>query len=143
MSETHAALKHILTTLAAAEGVTDLVGTRIYAGTAPRETAYPFITVNPAGGTDRRVPGADGRIMSRPRWLVLAVHNQNDLTVTGEIATAVDAALTGSGDDLTIYGQAYRVQAVHREEPLDQLPSTEGSTYVRSGGYYRTQVHKL
>lgn len=143
MNEAQAALTHLVAALSADDAVAELVDDRIYYGAAPEGAAYPFVLISPGGGTDRRVPGADSRIMSRPRWLILAVHNENDLLVTGAIAAAVDAALLGSTDDLTVNGQEYRVQSVFREEPVERVGTVDGVTYVNSGGYYRTQVHKL
>ena len=143
MNEAQAALKHLMATIAADDDVAELVAGRVYYLVAPAGAVYPFVLISAAGGTDRRVPGADGRIMSRPRWLILAVHNENDMLVTGAIAAAVDAALLGSGGDLTVNGQEYRVQGVFREEPVERGGAVDEVFYLNSGGYYRTPVHKL
>lgn len=151
MNEIDAAGKHLFDTLLAHEPLTDLIGERVYEYSAPdvdsdgnpATVVYPFVVYSHAGGTDRQVAGSDTRMMTHPRWLVLAVHNQRDSVLTRAIASAADNALTGSSAEVEIDGTTYAVQTVYREEPVERGGSVDGVFYLNSGGYYRTPTQKL
>lgn len=143
MNELDAAAKHIYDTLLAHDALTDLIGTRVYELDAPDEAVYPFVVYSFAGGTDRQVAGADQRMITRPRYLVLACHDQRDMATVRAIANALDDALTGSTADVTLDGVTYAVQTVRREEPVERGGDVNGVYYVNAGGYYRAPTQKL
>lgn len=145
MNELDAAAKHLFDTLSAHDALTDLVEDRIYELAAPEDPAvvYPLVVYSFAGGTDRQVAGSDTRMLTRPRFLVLAVHDQRDMAACRAVASAVDDALTGSSGQVELGGVTYAVQTVHREEPVERAGPMDGVFYVNAGGYYRAPTQKL
>jgi hypothetical protein len=140
MNETGAAAKHLQDTLAASEALTAIVSTRIYADAAPEGATYPLVVISHAGGSDRRVPGADGRIMTRDRWQVVAVNSERSPALVRKISGLIDAALLGSTDTVTLDGQDYHILSVYRDAPIDRGGEVNGKYYVQSGGLYVAPV---
>ena len=143
MNELQAAAKHLRETLLAASGVTALVGARVYELEAPKNATYPFVVYSLAAAGDLTQAGGDGRVIVRPRWLVLAYVARRDMGAARQIAGAVDAALEGSGDALTVDGQGYHVQTMYRDGPVERGGDVDGKFYVSAGGYYVSPVYAV
>lgn len=143
MNEVDAAAKHLFDTLVADAGVGALIGDRIYHAVAPEEAAYPFVIYSQHTGRDRLAAGGQGRMLVRSRWLILAVHNENDMARVRKLASTVDAALVGSAATVEIDAQSYHVQSVSRREPVERVGERDGTIYVNAGGYYATSAYSV
>jgi hypothetical protein len=140
MNETGAAAKHLYDTLLASEALAALVGTRIYADAGKQGATYPFVLISHMGGSDRRVPGADARMMTRDRWLVACHHNERNPALARKISGLIDAALVGATDTVTLDAQAYHILAVYRDQPVERGGDVNGVYYIQSGGVYVVPV---
>lgn len=146
--ELDAAEQVLYTKLAADAALTALVGTRIYAYSAPQNPTYPFVVFSvQAGGPDRSALGGANRVVARPLYLVKAVGAPGDGSVSfvnaGAIANALDAVVQGMDGQATISGTTYRVQTLGRETPVRYLETREGLRYPHAGGLYRLWVQSL
>lgn len=144
MSEERAAIKHLTDTLKANSAVAALVGTRVYEGAAPQNAVFPYIVFGmQSAGNDRNQPGGDGRMMSRALWLVKVITQgspSSGSSVADNINDAVDAALVGSTDVVTINAATYTILSICRTGHFRMIEPAETVRYHHVGGLYRIQV---
>lgn len=125
----------LYTVLAADSDVTDLVGTRIYDGLAPRGATYPVIIFNFLTGSDVMAVGSI-RVMNSGLYQVKAVAQATSYADVSPVADAIDSALhraSGSVGDGAIL-------ACRREQPIVYIEQVNDLQYRHMGGLYRIQV---
>jgi hypothetical protein len=120
--------------------VAGLVGARIYASLASQGASFPLVLFNYQGGQDLHAVGSGGRIWTRSLYLVKAVCEGGSYGPAAAIAGALDAALEGYEDTVTLSGVAYHVSVAGRETPVRYTEGSEGKIYRHSGGIYRLLV---
>lgn len=126
-----------------------IVGDRIYKDEAPEadphtgvSPVYPLVVFQLQGATDVTGAGPDGRLMTRPLYLVRVIHT--DETTAADLATAagrVDTLLTvDTPVTITAAGAEYQILSSARERPFDNSEHYQGQRFDALGGYYRIEV---
>ena len=136
MNEEQALAVWLATELAADAGVSALVSSRIYEAQGPQGATFPYVVFALNRGADTHFSGSNGRAFSRIRYVVRAVTEGNSFARADVIARAVDAALVGRDEVVTVDGQGYHIQVVGRETPVRYPETVEGVRYNHVGGIY-------
>ena len=150
INEVAAASDWLYQKLAAAAGVTGIVGGRLYSLVPQPDPAEPDAGRTPYVSwdmyTERDIPviGADRRAWAIPTFLVVGVYTVPAGGETWEdsdtLAQEIDRALTGqrgpvAGWDATVLG-CYRLQHYRQQ----RWETAEGLLYLRQGGIYRVDT---
>ncbi|HNB50417.1 MAG TPA: DUF3168 domain-containing protein [Anaerolineales bacterium] len=120
--------------IAGVSGITALVGTRIYFGTAPAGATYPFVTFAfSGGGEDRETPQHRKNLVYLVQGVSQISKSQAN-TLAELLETAFDEAT------LTISGWTNIWTAVEEHLPAFEMDTQTGKQTWRAGRYVRIRL---
>jgi hypothetical protein len=123
---------YLYSTLSGDETLMGLI-TGVYAGFAPEDAAYPFVTFHLQSSSDTL--GNGGSVaLSEPQITVLAVNEGWSPSALGDAASRIDALL--SSTTVTVQGDT-RILGAVRVRPLSDEDWVQGKRFNRLGGLYR------
>jgi hypothetical protein len=133
MDELARAEAWLYATLSADTALAALVGTRIFAESAPDKTVFPFVTFNWMAGHDVNII-EQFRILTHALYLVKGIDEGRSITTLKSIADRIDAVLHGK--EQIVIGDATLLMC-NREQPFSMAETTDGKEYRHRGGQYR------
>lgn len=138
VSEIQQAKKWIYDSLVASTDITNIVGTKIFAGVADsfQSPGWPYVLYQFIAGTDIDGLGTN-RLLSRPLFQVIAVDNKSPDTNLRKVDKAIDNILQVAVYQLS--GDFYF--SARREQSVDRVfTDAAGRSYYSIGGLYRLWI---
>lgn len=142
MVEAQAAAKWLYERLTQDVDVASLVSSRVHESVPEQDAVYPLVVF--ADNSDQVTEAAGGvnRVMVRRFMLVKGICEGSSLAAPDAIARAIDRALTGAIDSVTVGTETFDIIGVSAMTPYRQVQVSRdsGKKYGHSGAIFRIDV---